>query len=101
MSGPFHDYLGRDAAGEGEADEGAAAGVGAYEGPFGAGLPDFLSCAVEGPGDGGVEAAELAEVLEVLVHLLVGDDGEGEASGVFLVGVSVEDGLCEAVEVYG
>ena len=89
MSGPFHDYLGRDAAGEGEADEGAAAGVGAYEGPFGAGLPDFLSCAVECPCDWCVEAAELAEVLEVLVHLLVGDDGEGEASGVFLMGVFV------------
>ena len=26
VAGPFHDYLGRDAAGEGEADEGASAG---------------------------------------------------------------------------
>ena len=32
VAGPFHDYLGRDAAGEGETDEGASAGLVQLEG---------------------------------------------------------------------
>ena len=31
--------------------------------------------------DGLVEATEFAEVFEVLVHLLVGDDGQGKIAG--------------------
>ena len=71
MAGPFHDHLGRDAAGEGEADEGASAGMGADFGPFGIDLGLALAVADAGFGDGAVDAAELAEVLEVVVHLLV------------------------------
>ena len=38
MAGPFHDNLGRDAAGEGEADEGAASCVGANQVALGGSL---------------------------------------------------------------
>ena len=31
VAGPFHDYLGRNAAGQGEADEGAAAGMSTHQ----------------------------------------------------------------------
>ena len=79
MAGPFHYDLGRDALGEGEADEGAAGGVGTDEGPLGVGFFDSLTGAVADDGDGVGEAAELAKVFEIVVHLLVGDDGEGEA----------------------
>ena len=79
VAGPFHYDLGRDALGEGEADEGAAGGVGADEGPLGVGFFDSLAGAVADDGDGVGESAELAEVFEVVVHLLIGDDGEGEA----------------------
>ena len=34
VAGPFHDYLGRDAAGDGEADEGAPAGCVPDDGPL-------------------------------------------------------------------
>lgn len=100
MAGPFHHDLRRDAAGEGEADERPAAGVGADERPFRAGLFYFLSGTEEYFRDGGVEATELAEVFEVIVHLLVGYHWQGKAVGIFPIVVLVEDGLGEAVEVY-
>ena len=48
--------------------------------------------------DGCAEFAELADFLEVLVHLLVGDDGKGQVSGKILVFVFVQDGLGVGVE---
>ena len=42
VAGPFHDYLGRDAAGEGETDEGASAGMGADFGVFGINVTNIL-----------------------------------------------------------
>lgn len=99
MAGPFHYDLGRDALGEGEADESAAGGVGADEGPFGVGFFDSLAGAVADDGDGVGEAAEFAEVFEVVVHLLIGDDGEGEAHREFGVLVLLEYRLGVLAEV--
>ena len=99
VAGPFHHDLRRDAAGQGEADECPAPGVGADERPFGVGLLYFLSGAEEHLRDWGVEAAELAKVFEIVVHLLVGDDGEGEAHRVFVVLVLLEYRLGVLAEV--
>lgn len=101
MACPFHYHLRRDAAGEGEADEGPAASVGADERPFGVGFLDFLAGAEEDLCYRGVESAEFAEVFQVVVHILVGDDGQGEAFGEGLVFVFLQYRFREAVEVYG
>lgn len=54
MAGPFHDDIGRDAHGEGVADEGTAAGVGANDGIFGLGFLDSFAVLVVDLSDGGV-----------------------------------------------
>ena len=54
MAGPLHDNIGRDAHGEGVADEGAAAGMGADNGVFGLGFLDALAVLVVDLSDGGV-----------------------------------------------
>ncbi len=51
--------------------------MGADEVVFRVGFLDALAFAVADLVYHSVEAAELAEVLEVLVHLLVADDGKG------------------------
>ena len=99
MAGEFHDDLGRDADGEHEADKGLAAAVGADEGVLGVGLVVAVAVAETGDVDRGGEAAELAEVLEVLVHLLVGDDGQGEVVAEAAVLVVGEDGEGVLVEL--
>lgn len=55
----------------------------------------FFSVAstVADSGDWVVDFAELADFLDVVVHLLVGDDGECEAAWVALVLVLLENGL--------
>ena len=100
MTGPFHHDLRRDALREGKADEGAPGGVGADERPLGVGLLHSLSGAVADDGDGVCEAAEFAEVLEVVVHLLVGDDRKGKAHRKFRVLVLFEYRLCVLAKVY-
>ena len=99
MACEFHHYLGRDADGEHEADEGLSAGVGGHLGVFGA--DDVVSAAVleAGDADGFVDVAELADLLQVGVHALVGDDGQREVSGEILVLVLVQDGLGVGVEL--
>ena len=57
MAGPLHDDIGRNAHGEGVADEGATAGVGSNDGVFGLGLLNTLAVLVVDLGDGGVEAS--------------------------------------------
>ena len=101
MAGPFHYDLGRYATGEGEADEGSAAGVGSYKGVFGVGFFYALSGSVADFGDWGVEAAEFAEVFEVFVHFLVGYDGEGKAGAEGFFVVFVENLFGKFVQVYG
>lgn len=56
MTGPFHYDLWWDAAGEGEADEGAAAGVGADEVALGVGFLHPLSATVADLDDGRIES---------------------------------------------
>ena len=101
VAGPFHDDLGRDAAREGEADEGAATCVGADEFVFGTGLLHPLAGTHDDTRDRGIESAQLAEVLEVLVHALVGDDGERLTVREFLLFILGEDGFGVFVEVDG
>ena len=97
MAGPFHHDLGRDAGGQCEADEAAAAGVRADLCPLGEHLGFAAAIAVAGFGDRLVEAAQLAEILQVLVHLLVGDDGQHVVAR--QVGIFGQDGLRHGVEV--
>ena len=101
MAGPFHDDIGRDAHGEGVADEGTAAGVGAEDRVLGLGLFDALAVLVVNLGDGGVDARQLGQLLQVVVHLLVADDGEDGAAGEDLVFVLLQDGLGVFVELNG
>ena len=89
MAGEFHHNLGGDADGEHEADEGLAAAVGADFGVFRDGDVVSAAFAEAGDVDGLVEAAEFADLFEVLVHLLVGDDGKGQVSGEILIFVFV------------
>ena len=101
MASPLHDYLRWDAAGEGEADEGTTAGMGADEFVFG--LCAFLS--LSGPigyaGDGRIELANFAEILQVVIHLLVGDNRKGSAIGEALVFIFGQDLLGERIEIDG
>ena len=101
VAGPFHDNLRWDAAGEGEADEGAAAGMGAYHLILGEGLFDTVAATVADPGDGLVESGQLAKVLQVAVHELVRQYRQCTAKREFLVLVLVQDGLGETVQVDG
>ena len=94
-----HHDLRRDALREGEADEGAAGGVGADKRPLGVGLLYSLSGAVADDGDGVCEAAELTKIFEVVVHLLIGNDRKGEAHREFSVLVLFEYRLCVLAEV--
>ncbi len=75
--------------------------MGADEVVFRVGFLDALAFAVADLGYHSVEAAELAEVLEVLVHLLVADDGKGGIADVGVASVFVEDFLSELVQVDG
>ena len=71
VAGPLHDDIGGDAHGEGDADEGAAAGMGTNHLVFRKSLFDTLASTVAGPGDRLIEAGKLAKVLQVPVHQLV------------------------------
>ncbi len=99
MAGELHHNLGRDADGEHEADEGLAAAVGSDFGVFGDGDVVAAALAEAGDVDGVIEAAELADLFEVLVHLLIADDRQCEISGEMLVFVFVQDGLGVGVEL--
>ena len=95
MAGEFHHNLGGDADGEHETDESLAAAVGADFGVFGDG--DIVSAAFAEAGDVDwfietAELADLADLFEVLVHLLVGD----EQTGLRNDGLQQEDIFCGA-----
>ena len=101
VAGPFHDHLRRDAAGEGQADEGAAAGMGAQHLILGEGLLDPLASTETYPGDGIIEAAELAQVLQVVIHLLVGNHRQGVVANGLQILVLVEYGFGIGVQING
>ncbi len=92
MACELHDNVRRDSVGEGEADEGLATGVSADK--FVLGIDFIVSGAVAVAGDGVRcgEAANLAQVLESAVHLLVCDVREGLAVLEVFVLVFVQDG---------
>ncbi len=85
MAGEFHYNVRGDAVGEGKADEGLAAGVGANEFVLGIDFIVAVAVAVASDGVGLVEAANLAEVLQAAVHLLVGDVRKRLSCGEVLV----------------
>ena len=97
MAGEFHHDIRRNAVGEGEADEGLSAGVGANLSPLWVNVIVADAVAVEGDVDGGVEFAYLAKVFEAAVHLLVGHVREGLATGERFVFVFLKD--CNGVLV--
>lgn len=101
MTGPFHDDVGGDAHGEGVADEGAAAGVGAEDGVLGLRLFNALAVLVVNLGDGGVESGQLGQFLQIVVHLLVADNRKNGAAGEDAVFVFLKDGLGVLVEFDG
>ena len=70
VAGPLHHHLGRNAAGEGEADEGAASCVGANQVALGGSLLHTFTAFVVSLGNGRIEAGQFAEVLELAVHQL-------------------------------
>ncbi len=75
--------------------------MGADEFVFRVGLLDSLAFAEAHLGYHRIEAAKLAEILEVLVHLLVADDGESRVADVGMAVVFVEDFLGEFVQIDG
>ena len=72
MAGPFHHDVGRDAEGEGIDDEGTTAGVGADEFPLGLDLVGSDVALVGGNTDLLINSGQLAQLLDVAVHRLVG-----------------------------
>ena len=101
VAGPPHNHDGRDADGQGVANEGFPGGMGAHEFPFGEDFFDAVAIHVLAFPDGLVDAAKLAEVLEGGVHLLVGDDREGFIGLKLTILVFVQDGTGVAVKVDG
>ena len=92
MAGEFHHNVRGDAVGEGKADEGLTAGMGANEFVLGIDFIVAVAVAVASDGVGLVEAANLAEVFEAAVHLLVGHVWKSPSAGEILVFVFVQDG---------
>ena len=72
MAGPFHHDVRGDAKGEGVDDEGAAAGVCADEFPLGLDLVGADVALVGGNTDLLINTGQLAQLLDVAVHRLVG-----------------------------
>ena len=79
VAGPFHDDVGNAAHGEGVNDEGAAIGVGVDEFPLGLNLVAADVALVGGDADFLVYTGQLAQLLDVAVHRLVGVVREGLA----------------------
>ena len=72
MAGPFHHDVRGDAQGQSIDDEGAATGMGADELPLGLDLVGADVTLVGGDADFLIDAGELAQLLDVAVHCLVG-----------------------------
>ena len=72
MAGPFHHDVRGDAEGEGIDDEGAATGMGANELPLGLDFVGADVTLVGGDADLLIDTGQLAQLLDVAVHRLVG-----------------------------
>ena len=101
MAGPFHDDIVGDSHIEGVADEGAGACMGAKDCVFGFGLLYALTILVVDLGDWGIEAGQLGQFLQILVHLLVADNRKNGAAGKNAVFVFLKDGLGVLIEFDG
>ena len=101
MAGPFHHDLRRNTAGEGKADEGTTAGVGAYHLILREGLLYTFPTTVAGTGDGLIEPSQFAEVLQVAVHQLVGQDRQRQVVREGLLLIFLQDLLGETVQLDG
>ncbi len=101
MAGPLHHHLGRDAAGESEANKGAAASMGANHLILREGFLDTATGSVVCPGDRFVETCQFAKVLQIPVHQLIGEYRQRPTSREVLVFVLIQNGLGETVQVDG
>ena len=101
MTGPFHHDVGGDAHGQGVDDEGAAAGVGADEFPLGLDLVGADVALVGGDADFLIDTGQLAQLLDVAVHRLVGIVRQGLAVLEGSVFVFLQDGLGDLVQFDG
>ena len=72
VAGPFHHDIRGDAQGQDVDDEGAAAGVGADQFPFGLNLVGADVTLVGGDADLLIDTGEFAQLFDVAVHRLVG-----------------------------
>ena len=101
MTGPFHHDVRGDAKGEGIDDEGAAAGVGADEFPLGLDLVGADVTLVGGDADLLIDTGQLAQLLDVAVHRLVGVVRKGLVVFERSVLVFLQDGLGNLVQLDG
>ena len=92
VAGELHHNVRSDAIGQGEADEGLAAGVGANEFVLGIDIIVAGAVLVASDGIGRVEAAYLAQILQAAVHVLVGHERQRPALGEVLVLVFFQNG---------
>ena len=81
MPGPFHDNLLRDAAGEGEADECAAAGMGVNHLVLGEYFFDTFADSVTGPSDGVLNPASSHRLFRYRFISWLGITGRAFPSG--------------------
>ena len=93
VAGPFHHHLRWDTAGERKADESASAGVSAQHFIFGIGFLDTFATAEAYSFDGILKSAQLSQVFQVFVHLLVADNRQSKIVRKMLIGVFVENPL--------
>lgn len=101
MAGPLHHHLRRDSAGEGESDEGTAAGMGAYHFIFRERFLDPFSTPITYPCYGSIEPGQFAKTFKVTVHQLVRNYRQGLPVGEIAVLVLLQDFQSKAVEIDG
>ena len=101
VAGPFHHHLGRDAAGKGETDEGTPGGMGTNQIALGGSLFHTFPTLVVNLGDGRIETYQLAEVLQIAVHQLVGQHRQCTVIREVAMLVLLQDLLGELVQIDG
>ena len=101
VAGPLHQHLRRDAAGEGETDEGTPGGMGTYQVALGGSLFHTFPTLVVNLGDGRIEAYQLTEVLQIAVHQLIGQHRQCTVIREVAMLVLLQDLLGELVKIDG
>ena len=101
MAGPFHHDVRGDAEGEGIDDEGAAAGVGADQFPLGLDLVGADVALVGGDADFLIDTGELAQLLDVAVHRLVGIVRQGLVVLEGSILILLQNGLGDLIQFDG